>query len=304
MAYEELIQNILGNNAEIYFNTLQDPWSSSGWNLRLPSLPEDKLLVLHFQDRITATTTGCKELEAIEQHYGDQSNRVAVIFYTHGLDKIYTGPIKLIEFSSHNWLTIHDLLRIRSAWQDQFDLPKTQAWQSLNGKILAHRNRTAAILKDWPNGTLSLGNEIPLDAWDYTTYRGTENYDNFVRLLPLYQRAAVNIVTESEYNARPGVICEKTLYAFVAGQIPIMIAHPGAVQDCRNMGFDMFDDLVDNSFDYLPNDERVEQALLRNKDLIIGNKDLTQYQTRIRYNQEYVMNGFVDWMKQTLINTC
>jgi hypothetical protein len=66
----------------------------------------------------------------------------------------------------------------------------------------------------------------------------------------------------------------------------------------------MFDDLVDNSFDYLPNEERVEQALLRNQNLIQGYVDLAPYQERLKRNQEYVTDGFVDWMKQTLIQYC
>lgn len=42
---------------------------------------------------------------------------------------------------------------------------------------------------------------------------------------------------------------EKTAKAFLMNQIPLMIAAPGMVQVLRDMGFDMFDDIVDHSYD-------------------------------------------------------
>ena len=128
-------------------------------------------------------------------------------------------------------------------------MPKTQAWQCLNGRMCTHRRRAVDILQHWPNGMLSYGNEIPLPEWAYSTYRGTENDDNFIRLADVYGSCAVNIVTETEYNTTPGIISEKTLMAFAAQQIPIVIGHSNAVQHCKELGFDMFDDLVDTSYD-------------------------------------------------------
>ena len=103
-------------------------------------------------------------------------------------------------------------------------------------------------------------------------------------------------MTETDYVARPGVISEKTLYAFVAKQIPIVIAHPGAVQDCRDMGFDMLDDLVDHSYDWMPNERRVQSALDLNRHLILGEVDVEPWQFRMQSNYNYVFTGFVQWM--------
>lgn len=304
MDYQQLVQQALcdlGINATVKYNTLQPPWTEQGWQLHLPPLDHNQWLLLHFQDRVTGTPQGCVELQQIEQHYGAAANRVAVLCYAHGMRDIYQGPVKIIDFSSHNWLTVHDLIQRADLWQSQLPGQHTQAWQCLNGKIMPHRYRVANVLRSWPNGTLSLGQEIALPDWPYTTYFGTENYDNFLRLLPLYQRTAVNIVSESEYDARPGVISEKTLFAFVAGQIPIVIGHAGAVSDCANMGFDMFSDLVDTSYDWLPNDQRIEQALWLNRALILGQIDLAPYAHRVRHNQHWAINGFVTWMRNRLI---
>lgn len=300
---EQLVHDTLsprGFDLHYRWNTLQPEWSPEGWPLALPTIDwkENTRLVLHFQDRITPTQHGCHELDAIEKFYGANANRVIVVFYSHGLDKIYKGPVQLVNFSTHNWLTITDLLKIKDQWDGKFDQPKSYVWQCLNGRTCEHRHRVAQVLKTWPNGTLSYGTEIPLDDWDYSTYRGTENYENFIRLLPVYQRSQINIVTETDYAARPGVICEKTLYAFITKQIPIVIGHPGAVQDCRNLGFDMFDDLVNTTYDWLPNETRVETALALNKEFVLEQRDLTQYQQRLQNNQQRALYGLVESMCQ------
>jgi hypothetical protein len=177
-------------------------------------------------------------------------------------------------------------------WKHILAQPKTLGWQSLNGRMCHHRRRVADVLTSWPNGVLSYGTEIPLANWDYTTYRGTENDDNFIRLSNIYSSCAVNIVTETEYHTPPGIITEKTFFAMAAKQIPIVIGYQGIVADCRRLGFDMFDDVVDNSFDMLPNEVRVEQALELNRDLILGKTNLLHLKSRLDRNWHYMLYEF------------
>jgi hypothetical protein len=158
-----------------------------------------------------------------------------------------------------------------------------------------HRRRVVDVVQSWPNGSLSYGNEIPLTKWNYATYRGTDNDENFIRLAPLYAQHAVNIVTETEYNTYPGIITEKTVLAMLACQIPIVIGYPGIVAHIRDMGLDTFDDVVDNSYDLLPNDTRLEQALLRNKRLITGEIDVSVYWSRLKSQQNYVLRQLPIW---------
>jgi hypothetical protein len=108
----------------------------------------------------------------------------------------------------------------------------------------------------------------------------------------------VNIVTETEYNTAPGIISEKTLLAFAAQQIPVIIGHQGIVQHCKELGFDMFDDVVDISYDTLPNQVRVEQALHRNQDLILGKIDLAPYQDRLIRQRQFLLDRYPDIMQQ------
>ena len=265
-----------------------------GWPLKLPDVnfAHNTLLLLHFQDFVTPTDRGCIELDRVEEKYGSYAKQVLVTFWSHGLDQVYQGPVNLIEFSSHNIQTIQGALATQHQWQPFFDQPRTQAWQCLNGRMCLHRRRVVDQLLKFDNGILSYGNEIALPEWSYQTYRGTENHDNFVRLAPLYAQSAVNIVTETQYDARPGIVTEKTLQAMIAQQIPVVIGHPGIVQDCRELGFDMFEDLVDCSYDWAPNDNRAELAIKLNQDLIQGRIDLAPYQARLAAQRDFVLHHY------------
>ena len=62
------------------------------------------------------------------------------------------------------------------------------------------------------------------------------------------------------------------------------------------MGFDMFDDLVDTSYDWMPNDVRVEQAIELNAELIRGHCDLAPYQTRLQQQRQFVLEKYTELM--------
>ena len=307
MEYTEFFQRTLSNlglDVHGVWNAYDPPYNAqSGWPLKLPTIDcgPRTVLVMHFQDFVTFDQGKIVELERLEQFYGSNSNQILVTHMHHGLEKVYHGPIKLIEYSNHN---CREMTRLAARWHEcetALNQSRTYAWQCLNGRMCAHRRRAADILQSWSNGWLSYGTEIKLPQWAYNTYRGTENDENFVRLLPVYGSAAVNIVTETVYDHTPGVICEKTLFAMVARQIPIIIGYAGIVADCKSMGLDVFDDVVDTSYDFLPNDQRVEQALLRNQDLIMGKIPIHHLQQRLADQSHYVLNNLTDWYRNNFV---
>jgi hypothetical protein len=162
----------------------------------------------------------------------------------------------------------------------------------------------ASILSQWGGGVLSYGTDISLPEWDYGTYQGTENNENFIRLAAVYGSCAVNIVTETLYDPVPGLFCEKTLFAVLAEQIPIVIGSQGLVASIRAHGFDMFDDVVDISYDSLPNETRLTQALALNQDLIQGRIDLSPYQQRLRDQREFVLDDYINLMELRFVRDC
>ena len=83
----------------------------------------------------------------------------------------------------------------------------------------------------------------------------------------LLRQCAVNIVAETsaqnEGNAWQGIfITEKTFKAFGMLQLPVWWAVPGLVDQVRNMGFDVFDDIVDHGYDSIVNQSQRLDAVI------------------------------------------
>lgn len=78
----------------------------------------------------------------------------------------------------------------------------------------------------------------------------------------IFYANAVNVVCESmELDSQPINLSEKTFKAFAWHQIPLWHASPGTVQSVRDLGFDVFDDVFDHSYDSLPYDKRVKSLV-------------------------------------------
>jgi hypothetical protein len=92
--------------------------------------------------------------------------------------------------------------------------------------------------------------------------------------------------------------------ALLAGQVPIVIGYPGIVADCKELGYDMFDDVVDTSYDRLPNNIRARMALELNKDLIQGRVNLESYRDRLRAQSEFILNKYPRIMETRFQRDC
>jgi hypothetical protein len=76
--------------------------------------------------------------------------------------------------------------------------------------------------------------------------------------LPVYTDSLFAIVAET--YIQQSILSEKTYKTFLAGQIPILCAAKGAVAHLRQQGFDMFDDIVDHSYDSIDDwQERIDK---------------------------------------------
>jgi hypothetical protein len=121
-----------------------------------------------------------------------------------------------------------------------------------------------------------------------------DNASNFVTLANLYQKCPVNVVIETMYYEPKGIISEKTLDAFAGIQLPIIIGHRGVVADVRRHGFDMFDDIIDHSYDTMPNETRWKAAVDLNMHVLHNQFNYNDLLPRLKKNQEYLLNGYLD----------
>ena len=285
--------------AVIEWNTFQPPYhESTGWPLRLPKVDWQQcdFLLLFFQDFVTMRDGVCVELQQVEQAYGDRADRVIVVHWPHALGRFYHGAVNLVEFDVHEYAILQNLERDVDSWRQVWNTQRDGGWQCLNGRRCAHRLHVVQHLQQhWQSGTVSYGDVITLDQWPYSTYRGTSNEDNWRRLLPIYARHDFNIVTETQYEQRPGIITEKTFFALLAAQIPIVIGYQGIVADCEAMGFDMFTDIVDVGYDLEPNATRWQSALDLNRDTVMSYRPTGATRDRLQQQAAWLLH---EWPRQ------
>ena len=307
--YNDLFKNTfeqLGYDVVYQPSCLINNYDQQCWPVQFPLVlwTPRRLVVLHCQDFLTVKDNRCPELESIEQHFGEHAHRVVVIHWNLNLNKIYSGPLKLVYFPTHSYELLLNLRASKEQWLPNFDRSRTKPYQCLNGIPRRHRIQVVEHLQKYynnHNNYISLGERITLPEWDYNTYFGCENETNWQRLQYVYTDATVNIVTETQYAECPGIISEKTLFAFLAQQIPIIIGYPGIVEDCASLGFDMFEDIVDVSYDHQTDANRWRNAIDFNRDLIMGNLQVDLEQ-RLQKNLQTVL-AFPDYLIERFINT-
>lgn len=293
---------ITPENGKVIFqpSALQTPYCPhNGWPLKLPELPvnvnlQDFAIIIHFQDSLTYHGKDCVELKKIEDAYPASLHcNIVVVVEDIGLPNLYSGNLHVVWFPTFVYELCSQMESSQTHWDDYINAETTKNWQCLNGIPKQFRKQVCYYLQEnFTNGILSLANIIPLEKhayYDVYYGEGNDNPDNFLMLDWVYKDCALNIVCETIYDAPCGILTEKTLFAFIAGQIPITIAHKGYVTELINMGFDMFTDIVDTSFDRMPDDVRWQAALDLNRDLINSGVKRTDHLERLQFNKNHAL---------------
>lgn len=103
-----------------------------------------------------------------------------------------------------------------------------------------------------------------------------ENFNKFLKT-DFYQHSSIEIVTETVFINKTGIITEKYLNTIYGSNFPIIIGMHGTVAHLRSLGFDMFDDIIDHSYDnivdpYIRMTKAItdNQRMLENKDASIS----------------------------------
>lgn len=288
---------------------LQRPIIESQWTIKLPEnineFPWHKKnfrLVVHAQDFVHFHGDLCVELYWLEQRLTpDQQRKTIFVYWDHDLNQIYQGPIQCIEFASHSFEIAHGLKERYHDWINVINKDYQFNWLCLNGRPREHRNRVFELLKDMPCGILTHTLYRPYPDHPYAVY-DFDNIENFVRLMPAYQKSKVSIITESIYQNVGGIFTEKTLFA-VAAKHPFMtIGSRNIQQRIRNRGFQTFENLFDLSWDNEFNDTRLVSAIKNNADILVGDIDVDQYKDQVDANFEWLMTGYADSIRDLAYN--
>lgn len=95
------------------------------------------------------------------------------------------------------------------------------------------------------------------DMYARTNYGGNKwTWDNFLH--DLFGRSAVSLISETGGYEKLSSLTEKTLYAFLGLTFPIWIGSYGTARALKEMGFDVFDDIIDH--DYQWHDTMIERC--------------------------------------------
>jgi hypothetical protein len=139
------------------------------------------------------------------------------------------------------------------------------------------------------------------DSKEIYTTGNNDNISNFNnKLRAYYQQTFVEIITETSCTEKCFNLTEKTLNSIYGCNFPILISSPGAVAFLREMGLDMFDDIIDHSYDLVENPiDRIQQAVYNNIRLLSDNQYVKtiwqKNQDRFISNIEFVKNKMYDY---------
>ena len=93
------------------------------------------------------------------------------------------------------------------------------------------------------------------------------NFNNNLR--DRYQNVFVEIITETTFAGPSFMLTEKTLNSVYGCNFPILLSGVNAVSHLRELGFDVFDDIIDHSYDTIKNPiDRMVSAIENNNRLL------------------------------------
>lgn len=113
----------------------------------------------------------------------------------------------------------------------------------------------------------------------------------------VFEPSCISLITEPVYHERETIITEKTLMAMWAGTLPIWIGGWRIANWLDRQGFDVFADVVDHSYQDLPDPaQRVQRAIESNLDLLQNfdrARDLVHaHRARLQHNLDLLQDNY------------
>jgi len=280
-----------------YPSILSRPLINGTWPMELPNIRDVSGIVLHTQDNLNILDNGAfPELLNIENFYVSKNiSNIVVVCWNHNLSIAYEGPLNVVEFPTHSFEFVQNFKNRYNEWEHVSNDTHNNNFMCLNGFPRKHRILVHTYLTEiFPNNNYVTLGSSPSSNDKTISYKNYnfDNTQNFINLVNIYKNSNINIVTETMYYERYGIITEKTLQSFGAMQLPIIIGYKGIVSDLRSFGFDMFDDIIDHSYDKLSNDVRWKQAIVLNMDVLKNGINYDKLLDRLKSNQRYLLNEY------------
>jgi len=122
---------------------------------------------------------------------------------------------------------------------------------------------------DIPEKIYTFGHEVFMDhGLRYGHVKNSENYAGLLQST-VFEPSCVSLITEPSFYERETLQTEKTIMAMYGGTLPIWVGGWRIPQSLRQLGFDVFDDIVDHSYETLADPwDRAYYAVEKNLNLL------------------------------------
>lgn len=307
-------------------------WLASESETNIILLQQDHL---HYAD--SSVSENLTSLIKLAGQYPDK--RFLFHCFTGQLDKELsqvTLPSNLIVTASEVWCFWWALTIYKYGNQITEKTPNTKKFICLNNRNRPHRSMLVAYLLGKnldQHGVISCLNwdqyiNLPADCpqsivetiqqgidsysadrllnMPYTNQSFLHNYNH--QISNLCQSSYAEIVSETMFFETNRFVTDKYIQSVLSANFPILIAVEGTVTALKDIGFDLFDDVVDHSYDAISNPMiRLASAVDLNLDLLTDpHIDLLWRKHRQRFltNQHYMFTGLLDRVNDIIQKDC
>jgi hypothetical protein len=123
-------------------------------------------------------------------------------------------------------------------------------------------------------------------------YQGVKCSGNFLNLMHINQHIPGKILLQCETQLDFFWGTEKSHQAFALKRIPMTLGNRGYVQKMRDHGFDMYDDIIDHSYDDIEdNFQRIQKCIELNKSVLKNSKDI-RFEETAEKNYRHLIDIF------------
>jgi hypothetical protein len=136
------------------------------------------------------------------------------------------------------------------------------------------------------------------------------NVDNYNKnLTSIYTDSFVEIVSGRLFTENSITVDEKFFNTIYGYNFPIIIGSTGTVEHLRHAGFDLFDDVIDHSYDRISNPiDRLCCAIYNNQHLIHDHENTKslwkKHRERFDRNLFHARNKVYTWYKNITLDQC
>lgn len=229
----------------------------------------------------------------------------------------HAANIMVNQYAENRWTA----LKFAQIWNIDFDYTYNGMWRTADlgdlipwlsnehlGQSWNDQSKAAFIRPmELPTKWIHYKFQVDMDSIGVRGYGG--NYWTWHNgLNQLFSNSAVSLITESFPLIPTPALTEKTVFAILGLTLPIWIAQQNSADCLKNLGFDIFEDIIDHSYQYEPNNiKRYWRAFELNHRILQDAKyahDLRiSVKTRLLHNRELLLSGQLERACSAIMHT-